>query len=68
MFGSMHLSLLVAGRNIWFVMHIVLFTTSIGILAAWYREKTNSIIPAFLVHLISNILGSLPLLIMHFIK
>jgi len=68
LFGSMHLSLLATGRNLWFVMHIVLFTSSIGILAAWYREKTDSIVPAFLVHLIANIFGSLPLLIIHFVK
>jgi len=62
-FGMMHLSLLFAGKSIWFVCHIVLFTTALGLLAAWYREKYNSIWPAFFIHVLANILGGLPIII-----
>jgi len=62
-FGAMHLALLKAGMGHWFVGFIVFFTTSIGILAAYYREKSNSLIPPILVHVIANIVGSLPLLV-----
>ncbi|MBN1990661.1 MAG: CPBP family intramembrane metalloprotease [Bacteroidales bacterium] len=62
-FGAMHLSLLKAGMGMWFVAFIVFNTTIIGLLAAYYREKTDSIIPAFWVHFIANVVGASPLII-----
>jgi len=62
-FGSMHLSLLSAGMGPWFVTFIVFNTTVIGLLAAYYREKTESIIPALWVHFLANVVGSIPLII-----
>ena len=67
-FGAMHLSLLISGMGHWFVCCIVFFTTSIGILAAYYREKTKSLIAPILVHIIANIVGSLPLIIQMVLK
>lgn len=62
-FGAMHLSLIKAGMGQWFVAFVVFNTTIIGLLAAYYREKTNSLIPAFWVHFIANAVGSIPLII-----
>lgn len=62
-FGTIHLSLFKAGMGLWFVLFIVFNTTIIGLTAAYYREKTDSLIPAFWAHFIANVVGSLPLLI-----
>ena len=62
-FGAMHFSLYLKGMGIWFVCSIMFFTTCIGLLAAWYREKTNSIFPSFIVHFMANVVGSIPLII-----
>ncbi|MCB8964643.1 MAG: CPBP family intramembrane metalloprotease [Bacteroidales bacterium] len=62
-FGAMHLSLIKAGMGSWFVAFVVFNTTIIGLMAAYYREKTDSLIPAFWVHFIANVIGSLPLIV-----
>lgn len=63
-FGSLHLSNLSSGMNVWFVCFTVFNTSIIGILAAFYREKSESLIPAILIHIIANIIGSIPLIIL----
>ncbi|HEX8169655.1 MAG TPA: CPBP family intramembrane glutamic endopeptidase [Thermoanaerobaculia bacterium] len=50
LFGSMHLSLLVAGVEAASVAVIVTFTTLLGILCAWLREARDSLRPAFWAH------------------
>ena len=62
-FGGMHLTLFKANMGLWFVLFTVFNTTVIGLMAAYYREKTNSLIPAFWVHFIANVIGSLPLIV-----
>ena len=62
-FGAMHLSLLSKGFGEWFVAFIVFNATILGMMAAYYREKTGSLIPSFWVHFIANVVGSLPLII-----
>jgi len=62
-FGAMHLSLLNAGMGRWFVGFIVFDTTVIGLLAAYYREKSDSLLPPILIHFLANFIGSLPLII-----
>ena len=62
-FGAMHLSLLKAGMGQWFVCFIVFNTTVIGLLAAYYREKTNSLITPIIIHVLVNIVGSMPLIL-----
>jgi len=62
-FGSMHLFLLNAGMGVWFVGLIFFNTTIIGLLAAYYREKSESLIPPFLVHFLANVVLSIPLII-----
>ena len=62
-FGAMHLSLISAGMGQWFVCFVLVFTSTIGILAAYYREKSDSIIPAIYIHIMGNVAGSLPLIV-----
>lgn len=62
-FGAMHLLLLKMNMDIWFVFFIVFNTTTVGLLAAYYREKTKSIYPAIFIHIWANVIGSLPAII-----
>ena len=62
-FGLMHTSLIYGGMSFWFVAFVVFNTSIIGLLAAYYREKTGSIFPAFLVHVLANIVGFMPSII-----
>jgi len=43
-------------------VQLCFFTKIIGSLAAYYREKSNSLILAFIVHFMANVVGSLPLI------
>ncbi len=58
-FGAMHLMLLSMGVDIYSVMNIVVFGTLLGLIAGYQKEKTNSLIPAIIVHLCFNVGGSL---------
>jgi len=64
----MHLMLFSAGMGVWNVCALVLFATATGILAAYFREKTKSLIPAIWVHFVANVVGYLPLIIMAIIN
>ena len=55
LFGTMHLGLLALGVNILTVMNIVTFGVLLGLIAGYHREKTNSLIPAIIVHICFNI-------------
>lgn len=57
-FGAMHL-VLIGPLGKMAVVPIIL-TTLLGFLAAHYREKTGSLIPAFIVHALFNVGGMLP--------
>ncbi|WP_111710126.1 CPBP family intramembrane glutamic endopeptidase [Lutibacter citreus] len=63
-FGAMHLSLLNSEINIWYVFFTVFNTSIMGMLAAFYREKSDSLIPPILIHLLTNVLGSIPMIIL----
>jgi len=58
-FGSMHLALLTMGVDSFRVFTIVLFAFILGIIAGYYREKTGSIIPAIITHMMFNISGTI---------
>jgi len=62
-FGAMHFSVLRFSSSIFFVLFIVCGATTLGVLAAYYREKSESVYPAIMVHILGNVAGSLPLLI-----
>lgn len=58
-FGLMHLMLLTTGAGVLTVINIVIFGTLLGLIAGFYREKTDSLIPAITVHACFNIGASL---------
>ncbi len=58
-FGAMHLGLI--GRIGAAAIPIILMTIFLGFVAAHYREKTGSLLPAILVHMFFNMGGTLPL-------
>jgi membrane protease YdiL (CAAX protease family) len=62
-FASLHLFLLYEGMSFMLVMGLFIFTLLCGLLAAYLREKTGSIYPSIYVHIIFNIVGSLPIII-----
>ena len=43
---------------------VILFTSALGIIAGYYREKMESLIPAIIIHAIFNIGGMLPMWIL----
>ena len=55
----MHLALFNMGVDKFTVFDIVIFGTILGVIAGYYREKTNSLVPAIIVHLCFNIGASL---------
>jgi membrane protease YdiL (CAAX protease family) len=57
-FGAMHLVLV--PRMGATALPIVAFTIYLGLVAAHYRQKTASLAPAILFHILFNIAGSLP--------
>ncbi len=57
-FAAMHLMLLTTGMNIYMVFSVVISTFVLGLIAGYYREQTNSLIPAIIVHMIFNIGGT----------
>ncbi len=54
-FGLMHMMLLTTGAGVLTVINIVIFGTLLGLIAGFYREKTDSLIPAITVHACFNI-------------
>jgi len=62
-FASMHLMLLTLGFTTFFVIGIFFNTLILGLVAGYYREKSESILPAIVIHILFNIIGSMPLVI-----
>jgi len=61
-FGLLHISVYEAG-NLAFTLQIMSSATALGLLAAYYREKSKSIYIPILVHMLANIYSSLLMLI-----
>lgn len=58
-FGAMHIMLLFTGMNAYMVFAVVITCFILGLLAGYYREKTGSLIPAIIVHLVFNVSGAI---------
>ena len=58
-FGAMHLVLVkqIGAKAV----PVILLAICLGLIAAHYREKTGSLLPAFIVHALFNIGGTLPM-------
>lgn len=57
-FGLMHMGLLTIGMGIYPVLYIVFFAFIVGMIAGYYREKTGSLMPAIMIHMLVNIGGT----------
>ncbi len=57
LFGTMHFSLWFQGVDALTTAIIVTATTCLGLLAGGYRERSGSLLPAFLTHLAFNVGG-----------
>lgn len=68
LFGLAHLSLISYGYSAYFLIRTIVFTSSIGLIAGYYQEKYNNNAYAIVVHMTSNLLGMLPLLLMALYK
>jgi len=66
-FAGLHLVLLLHGMSFFFAVGIVVNAFILGLVAGYYREQTGSIWPAVFLHILFNIVGSLPLLLQMFI-
>ena len=59
LFGFMHLGLLMTGLDGFSVVMIASSAFLLGLVAGHYREKTESIVPAIIIHMLFNISGSI---------
>jgi len=59
MFGLAHLCLIISGVNFFFLLRIVIFTMSLGLIAGYYQEKYNNNAYAIIVHMSGNLLAIL---------
>jgi len=56
-FGLGHLILITSGVNSFFLVRVVLFTASLGIVAGYYQEKYDNNAYAIIVHMAGNSVG-----------
>ena len=67
-FGAMHLTLVGKGVDAWTIGFILVFTTTVGLIAAKAREETGSLLPPVLIHLAGNaggVLGGIVYVLMY---
>jgi membrane protease YdiL (CAAX protease family) len=55
LFGAFHLTILFAGCDLPTTLRVFVMTAAGGILCAWLRERTQSILPAIVCHVFLNI-------------
>lgn len=63
-FGLAHLILIKSGVGFFFLLKIVLFTTSLGIVAGYYQEKYDNNAYAIIVHMGGNLIGVVGAIVM----
>lgn len=63
LFGAVHIMLLTMGTDSNLVAGIVGSAIILGLVAGYYREKTGSLIPAILVHMLFNVFGGVSMLV-----
>lgn len=57
LFSLMHLIIIKSGADFFTVVVILIFTFCVGILAGFYRSKSESLIPAVILHMLANVGG-----------
>ncbi len=65
-FGSMHIGLVKSMGPA--AVPVILLAVFLGLVAARYREKTGSLLPAIIVHALFNIGGMLPLWVIQWLR
>jgi membrane protease YdiL (CAAX protease family) len=65
-FGAMHL-VLVKSMGL-AAVPIILVVVFLGLVAARYRERTGSLLPAIIVHALFNIGGTLPIWVIQWLR
>jgi membrane protease YdiL (CAAX protease family) len=55
LFGAMHLSIIFHGADALTVCFIIAFTTSLGLITAYYRDKTDSLLLPVVIHIAGNV-------------
>jgi membrane protease YdiL (CAAX protease family) len=58
LFGIMHVMLLTMGMNVYRVACIVCSAIVLGVVAGFFREKSSSVLPAMLIHMLFNVYGT----------
>ena len=58
-FSLMHLAAVGDTTSTWAVVVFLLLAAILGTMAGYYREKTGSLVPAVVVHMMFNVSGSL---------
>lgn len=57
-FALSHMALLTMGADAYYVIYIVIFAFIVGLMAAYFREKSESLMPAIVIHMLANIGGT----------
>ena len=65
-FGSMHIMLVKSMGPA--ALPVILLAVFLGLVAARYRERTGSLLPAIIIHALFNIGGMLPLWVMQWLR
>jgi len=56
-FAAMHVPLLIMGIDTWLGIQILLSTFLLGLIAGYYRERSGSLLPAYVAHMLANVFG-----------
>ena len=64
-FGLAHLILIKTGVGIFFLIKVVIFTTTIGLIAGYYQEKYDNNVFAIVVHMSGNLMGFITVLLIN---
>ena len=64
-FGLAHLILITTGVSVLFLLKIVIFTTTLGLIAGYYQEKYDNNAFAIIVHMSGNLIGLIGAILMN---
>jgi membrane protease YdiL (CAAX protease family) len=56
-FAAMHVPLLVMGIDTWMGIQILVSTFLLGLIAGYFRERSASLLPAYVAHMLANVFG-----------
>jgi membrane protease YdiL (CAAX protease family) len=56
-FAAMHIPLLIMGIDPWMGVSILVSAFLLGLIAGFYRERSGSLLPAYVAHMLANVFG-----------